>query len=437
MSKQLSIRLHRLPLALSLLFAFLPGVVKAGGLTLYEVGTPDTGYASAGYAARANDPGTVLTNPAGMTRLEGSQLLIGGHLLYGHANFSPDGNTSPTLGSNDGGNAIGPLPALSVYGTVKVTKDLALGFGMFSNFGLGLWYDSNWVGRYYAKQAMLMGMSFMPATAYRFSDKLSVGVGLNVMLAYLKNTAAINNRLLEPTWSGGDGELHVRDTTTGFGANVGILYEPSKTTRFGVTYSSPVKLDFSDTPRFSNVAPRIDTIINNRGWRNNALDLGVTVPQAVMVSFYHELTSQWALLGNFGWQNWSQFGKVDVSFSETSLTTNLKYNDTWHGALGVQYQVSDPLLVTGGVAYDSSMMGVSNRSPALPLGWTWRFALGGQYALRKTTQLGFAYEYVYAGNPGVIKTAELPVIAGGKGNLSGRYSNMSIQFFSVEMSWKF
>jgi len=42
---------------------------------LDELGTPDVGRASAGWAARADDAATVFTNPAGMSRLSGKQLL--------------------------------------------------------------------------------------------------------------------------------------------------------------------------------------------------------------------------------------------------------------------------------------------------------------------------------------------------------------------------
>jgi len=44
---------------------------------LYEVGTADVGLASAGYTARAQDASTAFTNPAGMTRLDGSQATLG------------------------------------------------------------------------------------------------------------------------------------------------------------------------------------------------------------------------------------------------------------------------------------------------------------------------------------------------------------------------
>jgi len=407
----------------------LPAALMAGGLTLYEVATPDVGYASAGYAARANDPGTVLTNPAGMTRLKGSQLQVGAQLLYGDVSFQNSPGT--TNYGTDGGNALGLLPALSTFGTYAVNPDLTIGIGLFSNFGLGLWYDSSWVGRYYAKNAILMGMSVMPAIAYRITDHVSVGVGLNLMYGYLRETVAINN--IDPRL--GDGQLKIKDSTFGMGGNIGILYEVSPGTRFGVTYCTPIKLSFSDTPEFYGTGAGISAILLSRGAYFTTLDLDMTVPQAVMASFYHELNDTWALLGNFGWQNWSEFGKLDVSLSSTAnpgLTTDLKYKDTWHGALGAQYRLSAPWLLTGGVAYDSSMLDDSNRSPALPLGWAWRFALGAQYELRNDIRLGFAYEYVYGGSPG-INVSRGPLA----GTVVGEYPDMSIQYVTANIAWKF
>ena len=33
------------------------------------------------------------------------------------------------------------------------------------------------------------------------------------------------------------------------------------------------------------------------------------VLQSVMFSAYHQLTDSWAIMGNIGWQDWSDFGK--------------------------------------------------------------------------------------------------------------------------------
>lgn len=413
-----------------ILVAVTPSVLLAGGLTQYEVATPDVGYASAGYAARADDPGTVLTNPAGITRLKGAQLHLGGQFLYGDVEFSPHLGT--TGFGNNGGNSLGFVPAVSLFGTYQVNPKVSIGIGMFSNFGLGVWYDSSWIGRYYVKDALLMGMSLTPVVAYRINEQLSIGAGPNIMFAFFRQRVAINN--LDPRF--GDGQLEVKDKTIGIGANVGILYELSKGTRFGATYTSPINLNFSNTPQFNLAGPGLSALLLRNGTLFSTLDVGMTVPQAVMASFYHEFDDKWALLGNFGWQNWSKFGKVDISLSSTSnpngLTTNLKYEDSWHGALGAQYRISAPWLITAGVAYDSSIMGEANRSPSLPLGWAWRFALGTQWDVRNDLRIGIAYEYLYAGSPR-INVSRGPLA----GTVTGAYNDMSIQYFTINATWKF
>ena len=77
------------------------------------------------------------------------------------------------------------------------------------------------------------------------NEQISIGGGPNVMLAYLKYTSNVNN-LLPP--GSGDGQMEVKDTTAGVGGQFGVLVEPKKGTRVGVTYYSPIKLDFSDQP---------------------------------------------------------------------------------------------------------------------------------------------------------------------------------------------
>jgi len=120
----------------------------SGGIILYEIATPDVGLASAGYAARAQDPSTLFTNPAGMSRLPGSQFQVGAQLIYGNVEFSPDAGTGPLLGSDSGGNAVGAMPAASLFFTHALSERFTVGVGLCSYFGLAQEYDDNWVGRY-------------------------------------------------------------------------------------------------------------------------------------------------------------------------------------------------------------------------------------------------------------------------------------------------
>lgn len=187
------------------------GTSWAGGLTLYEVGTPDVGLASAGYGARAQDASTVLTNPAGMTRLEGTQLLIGAQTLHMDEKFTAEQGTSLGLGSDNGGNPIGWFPGGSVFMTQTVSTDLAIGFGIAGNFGLVEKYNDDWIGRYYVQEATLLGVSLLPSIAYRVSSSLSFGLSVNAMYGKLKNQVAVNNII------GPDGQLKLEDSVWGWG----------------------------------------------------------------------------------------------------------------------------------------------------------------------------------------------------------------------------
>src|SRR5260221_9120507 len=104
---------------------------------IYELGTADVGLASAGYGARAQDASTVFTNPAGMTRLEGNQALASGQLLWANTKFSIGSGTSPGLGGNDGGYAVGKdgwFPGGGAFGSYTWSPDVKIGMAIAVNF---------------------------------------------------------------------------------------------------------------------------------------------------------------------------------------------------------------------------------------------------------------------------------------------------------------
>lgn len=395
----------------------------AGGIILYEIGTPDVGLASAGYAARAQDASTVYKNPAGMSLLQSPQLQSGLQLLYGDVKFKKDGQTTTSGGNGD--NAIGALPGASLFLVQPLSEKFAVGLGSFSYFGLAENYADSWAGRYYVQDATLLGMSLMPAASYKPTDWLSIGAGLNAMFGYLETKMAVR------TPAPSDGQMRIKDNTWGFGANAGILIEPVKGTRFGVTYLSPVDLDFADRPSFSNLGP-LGSLPLLQNPPN--LDLGMTVPQTVMVGIYHELNDRWAVMADVGWQNWNDFGKVDVgvdSDNPTSFTTDLNYDDTWHGAIGAQYKASEKWLMTGGFAYDTSAVSDSDRTVTLPMGEAYRFGLGAIYHWKKNLDLGLAYEFMWLGDMPVVQDTAY------RGRVSGSYDNSWFSFFTANLTWRF
>jgi len=441
-TRQKTIECVKLILVISMLgFGLLtPLPAEAGGLLLYEFGTADVGLASAGYNVRAQDASTAFTNPAGMTRLEGTQVLASGQVLWSDAKFSIGSGTSPALGDGDGGYVTGSngwFPGGGGFLSYSVSPDLKLGFALTGNFGAPLSYDDNWAGRYYVQETTMLGISLVPSIAYKLTDKFSLGGGVTAMYGSYKNQVAINNVI--PAF--GDGQLKLDDTDWGWGANLGLLYEVTSGIRLGLTWNSQVSLDFNAPAQFSNLAPGLSTVLNNRGLLNSSIKVGIKVPQQAMGSVFAQVGDRWAVMGSVGWQQWSKFGQVQLGIDDTtnptSTSTDLDFKDTWHFAVGAQYQISDPWLLNFGMAYDSDFQDGSDVSPLLPLNSAWRFGVGAQHQPSEDFFWGFAAEYLYGGTLDTNLQSTRPVALGGRGNLIGSYDSIGTIFLGLYANWKF
>jgi long-chain fatty acid transport protein len=403
---------------------FVPQFVQAGGIDLYEISTGDVGLASAGSAAGAQDASTLFKNPAGMSLLDGPQLNSTLQALYGNVKFSGNSSTSP---GGNGDNAIGALPGASLFITYPVTKKLTVGFGTFSYFGLAEDYGDTWAGRYYIQKATLLGFTMMPGASFKVNDWLSVGGALNAMYGYLDAQTAVNNLLPNIP----DGQMTVKNEVWGFGGNAGIMIQPVEGTRIGVNYLSQVDLNFNATPTFSGLGTGLGTLIAPN------LDLGMSVPQSVMVGIFQDINTNWAVMADVGWQQWSKFGEVAVGLNTANpsnsknFTTQLNYQDTWHGAIGVQYRASEKWRFTAGFAYDTSAVDNADRTVSLPMGATSRYGLGAFYKVSETMDVGAAYELAWSGDMPVTQSSAY------RGTVSGSYNNACFNFFSLNLNWRF
>lgn len=414
--------------SMALIIALFAQPVWAGGIMSYEISTPEVGLASAGTAARAQDATTLFTNPAGMTRLQRPELMGSLQVVYGYTKFNPNANTGPQTGG-DGGNGAGWFPGGSLFYVHPVSSDFTFGIGTLTYFGGVVDYRDTWVGRYFVQSTTLLGVTIMPSIAYRVNDWLSLGAGLNAMYGMYENEVAINNLAVDY-----DGRLKIKDTEWGYGGDFGALITFDDTTRLGLTYLTKVDLDFSDTPKFYDLGPGLAAILDSRGLLTAKLDLSMSVPETIMLSFYHELNEDLALLANAGWQDWSSFGEVDIgirSDDPRSLTADRNYEDTWHGALGCQYRLNPDTLLSCGIAYDSSMVKDRNRTPDLPVGETWRFGLGSQFGMEDNVMFGLAYAFMWSGDLRMDQSGTL------SGRLAGKYRNTSYHFVSANVRWLF
>ena len=222
--------------------------LSAGGLYLYEISTTETSMAGAGWAARAQDPTTAITNPAGMTRLDGTQIQFTAQPLAIDSSFSSDRGGGSDLNS--------VLPGGSFFATHQLNDQWSVGFSMAGFFGLGLDYDTGWEGRYYLNEVTLQSVGLQPTVAYRINDQLSIGAGLAFIYTVFEQKMSVKNGEQE------DGKLKFDDNTHSLQVNLGILYEPDARTRVGLQYLSESEFDLKTRPKGGGLAS-ISTLPNS------------------------------------------------------------------------------------------------------------------------------------------------------------------------------
>ena len=393
----------------------LPTLAPAGGLYLYEIGTSDLGLAGAGTAARADDASTVYGNPAGMTRLAGNQMTLGAQMLYGDIDYKVDDQSvaQQMVGGGSPGNVVGWLPGGSAFYSHSISNDLKVGIGMYGNFGLSLDYGDNWAGRNRLDKATLMALTIQPTVAYRLNEKWSVGAGITA------NYGIAKLERIQPTTGA---KLEQDEGDWQYGARLGVMFEPSPSTRVGMVWTSKVEYELGFERPLSYTGPFGGT------WTKTfTADASINTPQQLMISVYQKLSDRWAMMGNLGWQDWSAYSNNSIETNNGTSSSKLMLQDTWHIALGAQYQYNAATKLNGGIAYDTSWYESDNHASfSMPSSRSWRFGLGMQYELSPKSEFGLAAEYLHAAD----MRDPSPLIG-------GKYDNPYMLFLSAQYSYKF
>jgi long-chain fatty acid transport protein len=395
----------------------------SGGATAIQQGTARSGVAGAGQAAFASDATTAFFNPAGMTRLDRSQVAVGSQFVKVWAEFDVGDGTTPALGTGDGGDAGGYAAGLSSFYVHDLSDDWKLGASLTSPVAGGLDYGSQWVGRYYVTDFSTLVLSFNPVAAYRVNDWLSVGGG--AVLSYM--TMDFNLRL--PNLAPGDGKLKLEDMDDwAVGWNLGALFEPVEEARIGIQYRSEIEFDLVGDSRPSQLAPPFLGLLESR------VGSKFKIPQTVVLSAYQQVTPDLALLLDVQWQDWSVFEDtpIDLANLPVSLSIPRDWQDTWRYAIGMEYRMAERWLLQFGFAYASSPTEHrGNRLPDLPVDRILQYSVGALYDWSEDLNVGASFQYVDLGRD----QARLDYTTGA-GTVSGKYERNDAIILSLHFNWK-
>ncbi|MES2563689.1 MAG: outer membrane protein transport protein, partial [Pseudomonadota bacterium] len=326
---------HAISLALSTTYALAAWNAAAGGFAIGTQSGSGTGNAYSGGAASAEDASVVWYNPAAMTALpSGKHVSSALHAIKPSFKFLDSGSTFP-VGTGEGGDGGDWAYIPNAYFATDLGRGWHAGVGLNAPFGLATHYDAGWRGQFTALKSEIKSLNINPAIAYKMSDTLSIGAGVSVQKLQAKLSSFSGAAAL--------GNVTLKADDIGFGFNAGVLFQPTASTRFGVSYRSSFKYELEGDARFSGPAGALF---------NGDISVNVRVPETLSFSAFRALNKNWELMADItrtGWDRVQQLVVVRTSASaggaagSTFTTLPFEWKDTWRFGVGANYKVNDAL----------------------------------------------------------------------------------------------
>lgn len=451
------------------------GSVFASGFAIIEQSVSGLGNAFSGGAASAEDATTIFYNPAGMSRLEGQQIIAGAHVIVPSAKFTATSNPTNALGApirNSAGSPIlsgssasdagqtGVVP--NFYYTNKLSDKISVGLGVNAPFGLATEYDKTWAGRYHAVESSVATININPNIAYQVNEQLSVAAGvsaqyIDVTLSSMVDGGLVNAKLaaqlspaanfamaVDPTnLSNPANDIFVENTADdwGYGYNLGLLYQFNEGTRAGVSYRSQIKHKVTGDVK-SSVPTSVANLAAAGLFTEQSINGSITLPASASLSLYHQVNDRFAVMGDVSWTGWSSFEELVINFEGAGLAgssnspTTEKWKDTWRYSIGATYKATEALILRGGLAYDESPIKDEYRTPRIPgEDRTW-VSIGAGYQITENIVVDCAYAHLFVPDSTVNKIATVGSEDESRGTLQGEYENQ-VDIASVQLSYRF
>ena len=212
-------------LALGLICLLCPSLGYAQALRFQPQSAAAAGQGNA-FVAQADDASAIHYNPAGLSQVNGVQVVTGTTLLGGSVKFtSPTGTDSR---GDFGGSIASPPPSYSYVsanlGSLgwDALSNVTVGLGLNSPFGLNIRYPVDGPFNTAVTSAALPLIDIKPTVAYKFNDQLAIGVSADIytFASFLGQGHAEQKQIL------GGASVEFNGKGTGAGATFSLLYTP-------------------------------------------------------------------------------------------------------------------------------------------------------------------------------------------------------------------
>lgn len=356
----------------SLVVVLAPAAARAAGYGIYEQGAAVLGMAGAGTAS-VRDASALFFNPAAMTRLPGTHIMVGANMLTPVTSFAGM-NPYPGYGVTEEMKQQNFFPP-TIYITHQLPRRMSIGAGFNSPFGLGVEWKNpdSFTGNYIVTKADLRTYNAALALACEINPRWSIGVGANAAWTSVQ----LDRRVLVPGPGGGGAQVDVAkvnlkgDATPGYGWNAALLFRPDSSIRVGAYYRSKVVVHEDGNATIQQILTgdgAFDAAVAASLPPNQPLSTVLRLPAMWSVGVSWDPVPAWTVEYDLNLVEWSVFTDLPIDFKTTpsfSSTVQEDYSDSWQVRLGAEHRLPSWTYRLGWY-YDKAAAPRQSVSPILP-----------------------------------------------------------------------
>ena len=375
------------PLSIALISALMAttNTAMAAGFQIGEHSAAGIGRANAGDGAIADDASVIASNPALMTQLK--QPTLTAALTYVEPDVTVDG--TKTGGTEVAQDEIVPSVTIpSIFYVHPINDKISVGIAAFTNFGLESQYDDNFTGSEFADTASVTTININPSIAYKLNDNVSLGFGLNYLIAEAEFSSSV----------AGNDLLALEGDGTDYGWNAGVSWQASQDTMIGLSYRSGFEIKLT-----GDASSDIVAAYNGDG------ELVLDLPEMANLSIAHQLNDQLLLSASIDYTNWSTFEKLEGEIEGVG-TVHIKdenWTEAYRYSVGASYQLNPTVMVRTGIAYDESPVEAEYRTLSIPDSNRVWYSAGANFAINDKTDIDVAYAYIDGEEVDVTETSSI------------------------------
>jgi len=406
----------------------------ASGFQVWGLDAASIGNYHAERAAITEDASASYYNPAGLVAIKNQQFVAG------IAPTMADLRFRGTEAANTLANS-GPRPVSAQGGSFKlfpfghyaapISDQFVFGLSAVEPFGFKTDYGNNTLLRYSSTFNNLDVYDLSPALAIAFTDKFSLGFGLDcerLTGEFDYSTTALGQA--NDTVSTNSGN------NWAYGYHIGALYQFTPKTRVGISYQSQVVHRLSGTSKFVGV------LAGSGGIFDTNVKMRMVLPPTTTISAFHAFNAPWDIMGSLSLTQWTVTNSTVLNnvggIQDGVLSNHLQvpliqgYQNTWNWSVGTNYHVNEKILFRAGVGYDQAPISSSNRDVKLPNANQVAVALGTHIQATNTMGFDIGWTHIFAANARINNYAQQ---AGDQIATTNGTAYQDTDVYGLQMKW--